>query len=60
MLFFDTSALVRRYADAPGTQTIDRLIETPEDTISIYYYLMQADVLTRMACHNTYFDGGRR
>jgi predicted nucleic acid-binding protein len=35
MLFFDTSALVKRYADEQGTQTVDRLIETPENTIVI-------------------------
>lgn len=35
MLFFDTSALVKRYADEQGTQTVDRLIETPESTIII-------------------------
>lgn len=35
MLFFDTSALVKRYADEEGTQTVDQLIETPENTIVI-------------------------
>lgn len=35
MLFFDTSALVKRYADEQGTQTVDRLIETRENTIII-------------------------
>jgi predicted nucleic acid-binding protein len=35
MLFFDTSALVKRYADEQGTQTVDRLIETTESTIII-------------------------
>ena len=35
MLFFDTSALVKRYADEDGTQTVDRLIETRETTIII-------------------------
>lgn len=35
MLFFDTSALVKRYADEQGTQTVDQLIETPENTIVI-------------------------
>lgn len=30
MLFFDTSALVKRYADEQGIQTVDRLTETPE------------------------------
>jgi len=35
MLFFDTSALVKRYADERGTQTVDQLIETPENTIII-------------------------
>lgn len=35
MLFFDTSALVKRYADEQGTQTVDRLIETSENTIVI-------------------------
>lgn len=35
MLFFDTSALVKRYADEQGTQVVDQLIETPENTIVI-------------------------
>ena len=35
MLFFDTSAVVKRYADERGTQTVDQLIETPENTIII-------------------------
>jgi len=35
MLFFDTSALVKWYADEQGTQTVDQLIETPENTIVI-------------------------
>ncbi len=35
MLFFDTSALIKRYADERGTQTVDQLIETPENTIII-------------------------
>ena len=35
MLFFDTSAVVKRYADERGTQTVDQLIETPENTIVI-------------------------
>jgi len=35
MLFFDTSALVKRYADEQGTQTVDQLVETPENTIVI-------------------------
>jgi len=35
MLFFDTSALVKRYADEQGTRTVDRLIEPPENSIII-------------------------
>lgn len=35
MLFFDTSALVKRYADEEGTQTVDRLIENPDKSIVI-------------------------
>ena len=35
MLFFDTSALVKRYADETGTRTVDQLIETPENTVII-------------------------
>jgi len=35
MLFFDTSALVKRYADEKGTQTVDRLIENPDNSIVI-------------------------
>ena len=35
MLFFDTSALVKRYADEAGTETVDQLIETTEDTVVI-------------------------
>ena len=35
MLFFDTSALVKRYADEQGTEAVDRLIETSEHSIVI-------------------------
>lgn len=35
MLFFDTSALVKRYADERGTETVDRLIENHDDTVVI-------------------------
>lgn len=35
MLFFDTSALVKRYADERGTQTVDQLIQIPENTVVI-------------------------
>jgi len=35
MLFFDTATLVKRYADEAGTETVDQLIETTEDTIVI-------------------------
>lgn len=35
MLFFDTSAVVKRYADEQGTQTVDQLIETPENTVVV-------------------------
>ena len=33
MLFFDTSALVKRYADEPGTETVDQLLDSSEETI---------------------------
>jgi len=35
MLFFDTSALVKRYADEQGTETVDELIENDDDTVVI-------------------------
>jgi len=35
MLFFDTSALVKRYADEQGTETVDGLIENADETIVI-------------------------
>ncbi|WP_255192176.1 type II toxin-antitoxin system VapC family toxin [Natronobeatus ordinarius] len=34
-LFFDTSALAKRYAEEPGTETVDRLIESDESTVII-------------------------
>lgn len=34
ILFFDTSALVKRYYEEPGTPKVDRLIEG-EDTVAI-------------------------
>lgn len=34
-LFFDTSALVKRYAEEPGTVAVDKLIENDESTIAI-------------------------
>ena len=33
--FFDTSALVKRYAEEPGTETVDRLIESPDATVYV-------------------------
>lgn len=35
MLFFDTSALVKRYAEEEGTETVDELIEQNDETIVI-------------------------
>lgn len=35
MLFFDTSALVKRYADEQGTKSVDQLIETADCPIVI-------------------------
>lgn len=35
MLFFDTSALVKRYAEEAGTKTVDRLIEERNDSVVI-------------------------
>jgi predicted nucleic acid-binding protein len=35
MLFFDTSALVKRYADEQGTAAVDELIENDNDAIVI-------------------------
>lgn len=34
-LFFDTSALAKRYAEEPGTDTVDDLVEASETTILI-------------------------
>lgn len=34
-LFFDTSALVKRYYDEPGTETVDRLIENEETKVVV-------------------------
>lgn len=34
-LFFDTSALVKRYYDEPGTETVDRLIEIEETKVVV-------------------------
>lgn len=33
--FFDTSALVKRYHDEPGTQRVDELLDAPESEILI-------------------------
>lgn len=35
MLFFDTSALVKRYANEPGTGVVDELIDTSDGPIVI-------------------------
>lgn len=35
MLFFDTSALVKRYATEPGTETVDELIDSTDQSIVI-------------------------
>jgi predicted nucleic acid-binding protein len=35
MLFFDTSALVKRYADEQGTAAVDELIENDDEAIVI-------------------------
>lgn len=35
MLFFDTSALVKRYADEAGTETVDQLVDGSEETIVV-------------------------
>lgn len=34
-LFFDTSALVKRYYDEPGTETVDRIIESKETKVVV-------------------------
>lgn len=34
-LFFDTSAIAKRYADEPGTEVVDRQIESDESTVVI-------------------------
>lgn len=33
--FFDTSALAKRYADEPGTEVVDRLVESETTTVVI-------------------------
>jgi len=33
LLFFDTSALVKRYYEEPGTQTVDELIENDRTVV---------------------------
>lgn len=33
--FFDTSALVKRYHDEPGTQRVDKLLDNPDSEILI-------------------------
>lgn len=33
--FFDTSALVKRYAEEPGTETVDELIDDADATVFI-------------------------
>ena len=33
--FFDTSALVKRYAEKRGTETVDRLIESTDTTVYV-------------------------
>lgn len=35
MLFFDTSALVKRYAEEEGTTVVDELIEQRDETVVI-------------------------
>lgn len=35
MLFFDTAALVKRYARELGTETVDRLIDTRDEHLVI-------------------------
>ena len=34
-LFFDTSALAKRYAEEPGTETVDQLVDAADSTIVI-------------------------
>lgn len=34
-LFFDTSALVKRYHDEPGTERVDELIEHPDASVIV-------------------------
>lgn len=34
-IFFDTSALVKRYYDEPGTETVDHLVESGETKIVV-------------------------
>ena len=34
-LFFDTSALAKRYAEEPGTETVDQLVDAADTTIVI-------------------------
>lgn len=35
MLFFDTSALVKRYAEEEGTDVVDELIEASDESVVI-------------------------
>ncbi len=44
--FFDTSALIKRYVDEPGSDTVDRIFELA----GIIYI---ADNLNRIYCHGT-------
>lgn len=35
MLFFDTSALVKRYVDEPGTENVDELVDESEQPVVV-------------------------
>ena len=57
-LFFDTSALVKRYYEEPGTETVDTLIEGESTVVISSLAVGQRPYPTSLGLATSFIEGG--